>query len=1145
MARRSARLLKRETTPDTSMRSEDSWHTASSPNLGLPDLPELPEPGMEQKTPSKASGGIKAHSELPHATATPHKSESTKSLVDAAKSQTPKDRTPIKPAGQEMHPAHHHASTAKILDEARWLGFQSLGTAPSKATTLIGQVTPSKTPVPATSSAKLDSSPNFRFRFKSPLSKDEAALSPSSRNILKDAGIAGTPGGGSRALFGTSEWSSKADVSPQRKMAEAKGKMARFSDVHMKQFKSMDSIANHPSAFRADPTRFKPVVGNPLKKSPSKPDLANSETNKLKRTKSKADLAEPSASAAGGLKRTQSKMDLAASGSKIPPTPLKRTQTKIDLVGSSLPRSQPTARMAPPTRDRLQASRENDADHNAAAAKRVKRTESDDAATTRPASREKMPDVPARVTATSARKKTSQTTLPRLAARLMTPTKSSIARSQSVKTLKTTSMIPSLGGSPSTNNLGSSPSVSRSVKLPSAGTSFPPASNFGHLQAMRDGARDSMRKASQNLQRVRSILRTPNRKFSDDPSKIAAGTHVSPPASDSDNAMPAVPATAPVKKQVNFSSSTLERASHDELGKSPSPMKFRAGSEVPAGAVIYPTIGSGAQHPDLSQEIETLTSRRLTFGGDHPRSFSFESDKTVNFGPASSGTIRMVRESNVSSAVDGTKRKLETLQETSDKENDGANQDDTRSNKKMKRTPAPAPKTPASTSKLHRHTPGGRDLHSTTVASLSHLVDELKNSFNFLNSRSLLSSTTPSSIRDTENQPTDALAKVVRFLQHPSLHDVTEFLANPRLDDPTYLATLAITLASLVITMSWFSRTGGNWGGRFSPFGRPGNSPNAGVVNDSDFSYITNEDLRRNGQAQAPEIVDWDDKNPDRGTDVLIFKNGRTNYPTHFPAHSIRDGDLKIGTVRQAAAKKLGVDDHRRIRMFYKGRNLKHDERTGRDEGLRGDGSGSEILVTVGETPAGGLAPGSGEAQRAYGSGGEDEEDDDEDDVDSGANTTSKKKSRKRGGRKGKKKHPSSANTSGTSTPGYTTAGAGAEYLPIPSHINAAPRPTSAPPLNAKPAEPQTPLGKLDAIASKFHTEFVPMCVQFMAGPPEDKTKRTFEYKKLSETILTQIIFKLDGVETEGDPDARLKRKALVKEVQNMLTRLDEVGKAG
>jgi hypothetical protein len=435
------------------------------------------------------------------------------------------------------------------------------------------------------------------------------------------------------------------------------------------------------------------------------------------------------------------------------------------------------------------------------------------------------------------------------------------------------------------------------------------------------------------------------------------------------------------------------------------------------------------------------------------------------------------------------------------------------------------------------------------VASLNTLLDDVKKSFDFLkNHPTLGTSSTPVHINDPD-QPTDAFSRIVRFLQHTSANDLVEFVTNPRFDDPTYLTTLAVALAAVFVTMSWFSRAGGggggSWAGRFSPFGRPGNSPNAGVVNDSDFSYITNEDLRRNGAAQAPEIVDWDDKNPERETDVLIFKEKRTNYPTHFPAHSIRDGDLKISTVRQAAAKKLGIDDPRRIRMFYKGRNLKHDERTAREEGLRGDGTGSEILVTIGEAAAGGYAPGAEHsAQRAW-SEGEDEEDDDDDDVDSGANTTGKKKPRKRGGRKSKKKGPLSANASGTSTPGYVGQAAGSEYLPMPSHVNAQPRPTSAPPSAPRAATPQTASGKLDAIASKFRTEFVPIAVQFMNNPPEEKAKREFEYKKLSETILTQIIFKLDGVETEGDQEARLQRKALVKEVQGMLNKLDEIGKAG
>lgn len=75
----------------------------------------------------------------------------------------------------------------------------------------VGEGTPSKTPMPtpARNMNNIESSPDFRFRFKSPFSmlkgskQDEAGLSPSSRNLLKDAAVGGTPGGGNRALFGT------------------------------------------------------------------------------------------------------------------------------------------------------------------------------------------------------------------------------------------------------------------------------------------------------------------------------------------------------------------------------------------------------------------------------------------------------------------------------------------------------------------------------------------------------------------------------------------------------------------------------------------------------------------------------------------------------------------------------------------------------------------------------------------------------------------------------------------------------------------------------------------------------------------------------------------------------------------------------
>ncbi|KAF2875428.1 hypothetical protein BDV95DRAFT_602863 [Massariosphaeria phaeospora] len=681
MARRSARLKKRSPTPsDDSM---SSWETAPSKNASpaerLAATSEEQEPAM--RTPQKP---VRGDAQKPEAV----------SHLPQAMARTPKNRTPIRPAGEEMHPARHHASTAKPLEEARWLGFQALGahTAPSKANgAAFGQNTPSKTPVLTSTSSKVDifPAPEFKFSFKSPFS----GLSPKASHILKGRSDEGTVVG-RRALFGADEFSTPADISQQRKMAVPKAKMSRFSDVHMAQFKKMDSIANHPSAFRADLTRTKPT-SNSLKRSPSKAGLEKEEStskaaNGVKRTPSKLDISEAANKVPStGLKRTQSKMDL-TEPTKIPATPLKRTQSKMDLgqPSSNLPRTQSTVKLVPPTRD----GRLHTQDGNPGA-KRVKRTTADDAATTRPTSRDGRTDPPQQMPATpAARKITSQTALPRLAARLMTPTKSSIARSQSVKTLKSTSMAPSL------------------LRSPSARTLFSPTS-IG--QAMKEGVREGMRKTSNSLNQVRSILRTPHRKYSADPKKIAAGTHMSPPPGlDLARELPKVPVTAPVKKQVNFTNSTLERAAHDELGKSPSPMKLRAGSEVPTGAVIYPSLQSGIEYPSLTNDDKSSsesTSRRLTFGDatttNTSGEFSFTFGNPVKFGPPPTGTIRVVRKSDASSLVDGKKRKLETVEGSSDKENNGPAADEGRASKKMKPTPSEPSKTPSSVSKLPRRTP--------------------------------------------------------------------------------------------------------------------------------------------------------------------------------------------------------------------------------------------------------------------------------------------------------------------------------------------------------------------------------------------------------------------------------------------------------
>ena len=115
---------------------------------------------------------------------------------------------------------------------------------------------------------------------------------------------------------------------------------------------------------------------------------------------------------------------------------------------------------------------------------------------------------------------------------------------------------------------------------------------------------------------------------------------------------------------------------------------------------------------------------------------------------------------------------------------------------------------------------------------------------------------------------------------------------------------------------------------------------------------------------------------------------------------------------------------------------------------------------------------------------------------------------------------------------------------------NDSPAPISAPtshpaPLPPQQQQPSTPLGQLSSLAHTFRNTLLPQCLAFERSPPSDPAKREFEHRKLSETVLAQVLLKLDAVETEGDAEARKKRKELVKECQDVLGKLDGVmGKA-
>ncbi|KYK57169.1 BAG domain protein [Drechmeria coniospora] len=260
-----------------------------------------------------------------------------------------------------------------------------------------------------------------------------------------------------------------------------------------------------------------------------------------------------------------------------------------------------------------------------------------------------------------------------------------------------------------------------------------------------------------------------------------------------------------------------------------------------------------------------------------------------------------------------------------------------------------------------------------------------------------------------------------------------------------------------------------------SPYGSvSGRMP---AVTDDDFSYITSRDLDA-GERHYPR------RRSTPEDDILILKNKGATYPANFPAYSIGDGKLRVNDVRDRIGLLMGLSDRatRRIKLLYKGKQLKEPAAAVRDYGVK---NRSELMAVLPEA-----AP---------------------DDAVIADVSPDDAKSRRRKKKKSGKKRDSKGEGDSASSPCD------------------APRAGSS----------SGPMKRIEELHDEFVAKWLPLCTQYTASPPSDPKTRDEEHRRLSESILQSILLKLDGVDTEGIPEVRARRKELVNQVQGVLKALD------
>ncbi|OGM44599.1 hypothetical protein ABOM_006546 [Aspergillus bombycis] len=256
--RRSARLRNRQASNEPQPPASPVNNTTAITTETNHNNNKLPSVMERDETPADVPSN---HTTTTTTTTTPKSTTDVRTPHKAtpAPKQTPA-KTPTsavtRPSHQEMHPSKVHQSTTKQADSGLILGFNPIkkDAEGNVMKDSLVETTPSKTK--ASPASTYYGTPAFEFKFSSAdsqLSDEAKKLMESVREDVARIKAQMVQEKDSQPDQGGN------DQSGIRRIAEPKGQASRFSAAHMAEFKKMDSIAGHASAFRATPGRFQPV----------------------------------------------------------------------------------------------------------------------------------------------------------------------------------------------------------------------------------------------------------------------------------------------------------------------------------------------------------------------------------------------------------------------------------------------------------------------------------------------------------------------------------------------------------------------------------------------------------------------------------------------------------------------------------------------------------------------------------------------------------------------------------------------------------------------------------------------------------------------------------------------------------------------